>query len=512
MSKTLEATTFKLGNGKDVKIPIGQFINNEWVDCASGKRMDVYNPATGKVIGQVSEADAEDVDRAVQAARAAYEKNNRAWGFMMHSQRGALLNKLADIIEANQAELAAIEATDTGKLYKDAFHKDIAGVIATIRYFAGWADKVTGKTYNVIPGIHAYSKYEPIGVCGQIIPWNFPAAMFSWKIGPALATGNAIVIKSAETTPLSALKMCEYIKEAGFPPGIVNLITGRGPTAGQAIADHMDVDKVAFTGSGPVGRKIMETAAKTNLKRVTLELGGKSPNIIFDDAKSAKDAAEWAFFGIQMNMGQVCTAGSRILVQEGIADEFTKEFVKLMEGVKVGDPFDESSTQGPLNSSMHFDRVHGWVQAGCKEGADTPVCGQDLREKLGGGYYISPTVFTNLKKDSQILANEVFGPVVSIQTFKTEEEAIAEANRTTYGLASAVFSSNHERLLRMNQAIRAGTVWNNLYNFSHFGVPFGGFKQSGIGRENSEAALFNYLETKSVISNMGYVRSPMANL
>ncbi|RSH81076.1 aldehyde dehydrogenase (NAD(P)(+)) ald5 [Apiotrichum porosum] len=509
-SKALESTTFRLGNGKDVRIPIGQFINNEFVDSVSGARMDVYNPATGKVIGQVSEGDGADVDVAVKAARAAYEKDNRAWGFMKHYERGVLLNKLADLIEANREELAAIEATDTGKLYTQALNRDIMGVIKTIRYYAGYADKIMGHTYNAIPGVNAYTKLEPMGVCGQVIPWNFPASMWAWKIAPALATGNAVVIKSAENTPLSALKMCEYVREAGFPPGVFNLITGRGPTAGQAIADHMDIDKVAFTGSGPVGRKILEASAKSNLKRVTLELGGKSPNIIFDDVKSVKEAAEWALYGIEMNVGQVCVAGTRILVQDTIAEEFTAEFTKLMSAVKVGDPFDPSTTQGPLVSAPHWDRVNGWVKIACEDGATLALGGKDLREELGGGYYISPTIFTGVKKENRVLANEVFGPVVSIQTFSTEEEAIEEANRTSYGLASAVFSNNYERIQRMNDAIRAGTVWNNIYNFTSFAIPFGGYKESGIGRESGEAVLYNYLETKAVISNMGNIRSPMA--
>lgn len=248
-SKALESTTFRLGNGKDVRIPIGQFINNEFVDSVSGARMDVYNPATGKVIGQVSEGDGADVDVAVKAARAAYEKDNRAWGFMKHYERGVLLNKLADLIEANREELAAIEATDTGKLYTQALNRDIMGVIKTIRYYAGYADKIMGHTYNAIPGVNAYTKLEPMGVCGQVIPWNFPASMWAWKIAPALATGNAVVIKSAENTPLSALKMCEYVREAGFPPGVFNLITGRGPTAGQAIVSHVSYWRLTAGGS-----------------------------------------------------------------------------------------------------------------------------------------------------------------------------------------------------------------------------------------------------------------------
>ncbi|EJT46957.1 hypothetical protein A1Q1_04200 [Trichosporon asahii var. asahii CBS 2479] len=456
-TKPLASATFRLGNGKDAQIPIGMFINNEFVDSVSGARLDVYNPATGRVIGQVAQGDAADVDKAVAAARAAYEAKNRAWGFHNHAGRGELLYRLADIIERNREELAAIEATDVGKLYKDALARDIAGVVKTIRYYAGWADKIMGHTYNAIPYVHAYTKYEPIGVCAQIIPWNFPASMLAWKIGPALATGNTIVLKSAESTPLSALKICEYIVEAGFPPGVFNLITGLGPTAGQAMADHMDVDKIAFTGSGPVGRRILASAANSNLKRVTLELGGKSPNIIFDDCKSIKDAAEWAVFAIEMNVGQACVAGSRILVQEGIADAFIKEFTTQMSQIKVGDPFDPTTTQGPLNSAPHFDRVRGWVKTACDDGATLAVGGTDLSEKLGGGYFVSPTVLTNVSPTNRVLTNEVFGPVVTIQTFKDEAEAIKEANSTTYGLASAVFTSNHERMLRMNEAIRAGT-------------------------------------------------------
>ncbi|WOO83550.1 Aldehyde dehydrogenase [Vanrija pseudolonga] len=505
-------TSVQLGNGKTITLPSGLYINGEWVKPAKGVKLDVYNPATNKVIAQVYEGDAEDVDVAVKAARAAFEKDDRSWGFGSPQARAALLNKLADLVDANAELLAAIESTDQGKTYTAAIASDIPGVSQTIRYYAGWADKITGKTYNSIPGTFSHTRYEPIGVCGQIIPWNFPALMFAWKIAPALATGNTVVMKTAETTPLSALKLAELIHEAGFPPGTFNLVTGRGPTAGQAIADHMDIDKVAFTGSTFTGRRIMESAAKSNLKKVTLELGGKSPNIIFDDVKSVQEAAEWAVFAIGANVGQVCTAGSRLLVQETIAEEFTKHFVTLTERIKVGDPFDAHSVQGPLNSAGHFDKVKGWIATAVEDGATVATGGKDLSANNGGGYFLSPTVFTNVKTGHRILENEVFGPVVSIQTFKTEEEAVEIANSTTYGLAAGVFSDSATRLNRLNSKIRAGTVWNNLYNFASPTIPFGGYKQSGIGRENGEAALLNYLEIKSVIANGGAIRSPFAGL
>ena len=467
-------------------------INNRWVPSESGKTFATINPSTGEEICQIAEADAADVDKAVAAARAAFERG--PWRKMQASERGRLLTRLADLIEKNADELAALEALDNGKPVAVAKAVDVAATAGCYRYFAGWADKVQGKTIPIDGDYFCYTRLEPVGVVGQIIPWNFPMLMQAWKLAPALATGNTVVMKPAEQTPLTALRIAELIVEAGYPEGVVNLLPGYGPTAGAAIARHMDVDKVAFTGSTEVGHLIMEAAAKSNLKRVTLELGGKSPNIIFADT-DIDQAVEGAHFGLFFNHGQCCCAGSRVFVEEKIYDEFVEKSGARARKRTVGDPFDPTTEQGPQVDDAQFDKVMGYIQSGKSEGAKL-VCGG---ERVGkAGYFIQPTVFADVQDDMKIAREEIFGPVMSVIPFKTMDEVVQRANRTDYGLAAAVWTKDITKALAISNNVRAGTVWVNCYNVLDTRAPFGGFKQSGIGRELGEYGLQQYTEVKTV--------------
>ncbi|KFX87885.1 hypothetical protein V495_08224 [Pseudogymnoascus sp. VKM F-4514 (FW-929)] len=481
-------------NGK-YQQPTGLFINNEFIEGVDKKSFEVINPATEKVICSVAEATEKDVDVAVAAARKAF---NGPWSKVTPEDRGKLLVKLSELMEANLDQLAAIESLDNGKAISMA-KGDVAAAFACLRYYGGWADKVEGKTIDTNPDTFTYTRQEPIGVCGQIIPWNFPLLMWSWKIGPAIATGNTIVLKTAEQTPLSALFAAKLIKEAGFPPGVINIISGFGKTAGAALSSHMDVDKVAFTGSTLVGRQILKAAADSNLKKVTLELGGKSPNIVFNDA-DIDNAISWVNFGIFFNHGQCCCAGSRIYVQEGIYDKFIARFKERAEANKVGDPFDVETFQGPQVSKLQFDRIMGYIDAGKKAGATVTTGGGRHGDV---GYFIQPTIFSDVTEDMTIVQEEIFGPVCTISKFKTEEEAIEKSNGSSYGLASAVHTTNLNTALRVANSIRAGTVWVNSYNLIHHQAPFGGYKESGMGRELGEAALANYTQTKTVSIRLG---------
>jgi aldehyde dehydrogenase (NAD+) len=468
-------------------------INNQWVASESGRTFATVNPSTGEEICQVAEADAADVDKAVQAARAAFEHGS--WRKMNASARGRLLNQLADLIEHNADQLARLESLDNGKPVSVAKAVDVAKTVACYRYFAGWADKVQGKTIPIDGDFLCYTRHEPIGVVGQIIPWNFPMLMMAWKLAPALATGNAVLLKPAEQTPLSALRIGELILEAGFPAGVVNILPGFGPTAGAAIARHMDVDKVAFTGSTEVGHLIMEAAAKSNLKPVTLELGGKSPNIIFEDV-DLDEAVEGAHMGLFANQGQSCCAGSRVFVEETIYQQFVEKSIARAKKRIVGDPFDSRTELGPLVDQSQFDKVMGFIESGRCEGA-TLACGGD---RIGNrGYFIQPTVFSDVQDEMTIAREEIFGPVMSVISFKGVDEAIARANRTNYGLAAAVWTRDIKKALAVSGAVRAGTVWVNCYNIMDTRAPFGGFKQSGIGRELGEYGLQQYTQIKSVI-------------
>ncbi len=467
-------------------------INNRWVPSESGKTFATVNPSTGEEICQVAEADAADVDKAVQAARRAFDQG--PWKKMRASERGRMLHRLADLIEQNADQLARLETLDNGKPLSIAKAVDVTKTIACYRYFAGWADKVQGKTIPIDGDFFCYTRHEPIGVIGQIIPWNYPLLMQAWKLAPALATGNTIVMKPAEQTPLSALRLGELILEAGFPEGVVNLLPGFGPTAGAAIARHMDVDKVAFTGSTEVGRLIMEAAAKSNLKRISLELGGKSPNIIFADS-DLDDAVEGAHLGLFVNQGQSCCAGSRVFVEETIYDEFVEKSIARARKRRVGDPLDPLTDQGPQVSESQFDRIMGYIESGKREGA-TLACGG---ERVGDrGYFIQPTVFSDVQDEMKIAREEIFGPVMSIIAFKDMDEVISRANRTTYGLAAGVWTRDIKKAHAVANGVRAGTVWVNCYHVLDTRAPFGGFKQSGMGRELGEYGLQQYTEVKTV--------------
>ncbi|XP_041075279.1 retinal dehydrogenase 2-like [Polyodon spathula] len=469
------------------------FINNEWQTSVSGKTFPVYNPSNGEKICHVQEAEKADTDKAVQAARLAFTLGS-VWRRMDASERGRLLDKLADLVERDRTILATLESVNGGKPFLQAFYVDLQGVIKTLRYFAGWADKIHGMTIPVDGDYFTFTKHEPIGVCGQIIPWNFPLLMMAWKFAPALCCGNTVVIKPAEQTPLSSLYMGALIKEAGFPPGVVNILPGYGPTAGAAIAFHMGIDKVAFTGSTKIGKLIQEAAGRSNLKRVTLELGGKSPNIIFADA-DLDYAVEQAHQGVFFNQGQCCTAGSRVFVEESIYDEFVRKSVERARRRIVGNPFDPTTEQGPQINKEQYSKILALIQSGISEGAKLECGGKALGRK---GFYIEPTVFSNVKDEMRIAKEEIFGPVQQILKFKTMDEAIERANNTEYGLVAAVFTKDINKAMTVSAAMQAGTVWVNCYNALNVQSPFGGFKMSGNGREMGEYGLREYSEVKTI--------------
>jgi aldehyde dehydrogenase (NAD+) len=472
--------------------PTKLLVNGKWIDSASGKTFPTIDPATGEIITYVAESDAADVDKAVAAARHAFEKS--AWAKMSGSQRGRLLNKLADLIEEHADELAQLESLDNGKPYHVAKAADLPLTIGCYRYYAGWADKIQGKTIPINGPYFCYTKHEPVGVVGQIIPWNFPLLMQAWKLGPALAAGCTVVMKPAEQTPLTALRVGELIMEAGFPDGVVNLLPGYGPTAGAAIARHMDVDKVAFTGSTEVGHLIMKAAAESNLKRVTLELGGKSPNIVFADA-DLEQAIEGAHFALFFNQGQCCCAGSRLFVEEKCYDEFVEKSVARAKRRTVGDPFHVSTEQGPQVDQEQFNKVMSYIDSGRQENAKLLAGGNRVGDR---GYFIEPTVFADVRDDMRIAKEEIFGPVMSILKFSDLDEVVQRANRTTYGLAAAVWTKDITKAHAIANSVRAGTVWVNCFDVFDAAAPFGGFKQSGLGRELGEYALSNYTEIKTV--------------
>ena len=467
-------------------------IDNEWVDSTSGRTLETINPATGEVICQVAQAEAADVDRAVKAARTAFTKEK--WATMPATERGKLLYRLAELIEAHAEELARLETLDNGKPLKDSRNIDLPLTIACYRYYAGWADKIQGKTIPMEGSFFCYTRHEPIGVIGQIIPWNFPVLLQAWKLAPALAAGNTVILKPSAHTPLTALRVGELIVEAGFPPGAVNILPGYGSTAGAAIARHPDIDKVAFTGSTEVGYLIMEAAAQSNLKGVTLELGGKSPNIVFADA-DMKAAIEGAHFALFFNQGQCCTAGSRLFVEEKCYDEFVAKSVERAQRRVVGDPFDLKTEQGPQISEAQLDKVMHYIESGMREGAHLLCGGHRIGDR---GFFVQPTVFADVQDHMKIAREEIFGPVMSIIKFKDLDEVIERANATIYGLAAAVWTKDISKALAIANSVRAGTIWVNCYDALAAGAPFGGFKQSGIGRELGEYGLEEYTEVKTV--------------
>ncbi|MDX1736904.1 MAG: aldehyde dehydrogenase family protein [Alphaproteobacteria bacterium] len=474
----------------------GLFINGEFVDSISGGRISVLNPFDNSQICEISEAREEDVDAAVEAAKNAFPK----WSRMDAADRGHLLAKLADAIEANAEELIKLEATDTGHPVRDARKLDVPRTARCFRYFGGMADKFEGNLPPVYPGFINYVQREAIGVVGQIVPWNFPLMFTSWKMAPALAAGNTIVIKPAELTPLSTLRIAELMKEVGFPDGVVNVVPGYGQTAGQRIAEHPDIGKVAFTGSTATGRSIVKASAG-NLKKVQLELGGKGPNIVFEDAfvPAAIGGSAWAIFH---NQGQACIAGSRLILHEKIADQFLDGFVKLAESIRLGNPLDEATEMGPLTSKQHQERVLHFCNVAKEEGGEILTGGKAPdRDDLAKGCFVEPTV-VRAKPFDTVSQEEVFGPFVSVTTFRDDEEALAIANGVNYGLGSGLWTSNLQRAHKMARDINAGMVWVNSYKVVHPASPFGGVGESGYGREMGFDVMREYTQAKSVWVNV----------
>ncbi|WP_425398881.1 aldehyde dehydrogenase family protein [Aeoliella sp.] len=467
------------------------FIGGKWVPAASGKTFDTVNPATEEVICQVAEGDKADVDAAVDAARAQFDGGE--WSKMDARDRGQLMHKLADLIEAEIDELAALETLDNGKPISDARNADFPLVIDCLRYYAGWADKIEGSTIPVRGDFLCYTRREPVGVVGQIIPWNFPALMAAWKWGPALAAGCTIVMKPAEQTPLTCLRMARLAQKAGIPDGVINVVPGYGPTAGASIVEHPGVDKIAFTGELATA-KIIQRAAAENMKRLTFELGGKSPNVIFADA-DLDAAIEGAHFALYFNQGQCCCAGSRLFVEDGVHSEVVDRIAEYNRSHPVGDPFDPDTKQGPQVDQAQFDKIMQYVEYGKQDGAQCVTGGTRVGDR---GYYVEPTLFTNVTDDMRIARDEIFGPVLSVLKFSDVDELVERANNTNFGLAAAVWTRDVAKAHRFAAKVRAGTIWVNCYDVFDAAAPFGGFKESGIGRELGEAGLAAYTESKTV--------------
>src|SRR6516165_2511256 len=472
-------------------------IGGKWVDAASGRTFPVYNPATAEVIAHVAEGGKQDIDRAVTAARRAYESG--PWPRLTPSERGRLVWKLGDLILEHLEELAELESLDNGKPITVARAADVPLAADLFHYMAGWATKLEGNTIPIsVPyargaQFHAYTVREPVGVVGQIIPWNFPLLMAAWKLGPALATGCTVVLKPAEETPLSALRLGELIQEAGFPEGVVNIVPGYGETAGAALAAHMDVDKIAFTGSTEVGKLIVQGAVG-NLKKVSLELGGKSPNVIFKDA-DLDTAIPGAASAIFFNHGQCCCAGSRLYVEKSIFDRVVEGVADHAKNIKVGSGLEPDTQMGPLVSEEQLNRVCGYLEAGFSEGAKAMAGGQKKGDR---GYFVEPTVLVNTNESMKVVQEEIFGPVVAAMPFSDPEEILPRANDSAYGLAAAVWTGDIGKAHRTADALRAGTVWINCYNIFDAALPFGGYKQSGWGREMGHDVLQLYTEVKAV--------------
>jgi aldehyde dehydrogenase (NAD+) len=468
-------------------------INGKFQNSKSGKTFEVLNPATEEVLAKVQEADQIDIDLAVKSSRDAFDKG--PWSRMSGSERSRLLYKLSDLLEKNADEFAYLESLDNGKPRHIAKAADVNLAIKCLRYYSGWADKVNGQTLPISGPYFCFTRHEPVGVCAQIIPWNFPLLMMTWKIAPALAAGCTMIVKPAEQTPLSALRLGELIMEAGFPEGVVNIVPGFGPTAGAPLSTHPLVDKVAFTGSTEVGLNIMRNSHVNGLKRITLELGGKSPNIIMDDA-DIDLAVSQSQLGLFFNMGQCCIAGSRVFVHEKIYDEFVEKTVNATKKRTVGNPLETTTEQGPLVDADQKNKYLHYINKGKEEGAKLLIGGNKVK---GKGYFVEPTVFSDVKDDMSIAKEEIFGPVMSILKFKSVDEVIERANNTSYGLGAGVVTKSIDNALKISKGLKSGTVYVNCYNVFDANAPFGGFKNSGIGRELGPHAMNLYTEIKTVI-------------
>ncbi len=474
-----------------LKKPKRLLIGGKWVAAKSGKTFETVNPANEEVLALIAEGDKADVDEAVKAARKASDEGR--WPSMGPHERARLMFKIAELIDAHADELAELETLDNGKPLTFSRGFDIPASAETFRYYGGWVTKIYGETNPSDPAFFNYTLREPVGVCGQIIPWNFPLLMAAWKLGPALACGNTVILKPAEQTPLTALRLGELIMEAGLPEGVLNIVTGFGPGAGSSIAEHPEIDKVAFTGSTEVGKIILKASAG-NLKKVSLELGGKAPNIIFPDA-DLDQAVPTAMMGVFFNSGQVCCAGTRIFVQRDKYDEVVGKLANFSKGVTMGDPFDQKSTIGPLVSREQFDRVKSYLDVGKKEGAKVAAGGE---AGTGKGYFVNPTLFTGVNNEMRIAREEIFGPVGAAISFTDENDAVFQGNNTDYGLSAAVWTRDLSRAHKMARSLKAGTVWVNCFNQLDPITPFGGYKQSGFGRELGKYAIDLYTQIKSV--------------
>lgn len=471
------------------------FIDGQWLDAESGKTFTTPNPSTGESLAEVAEADKADIDKAVIAARKAFEGK---WSKISARDRGRLLYKLAELIEQNAPELARLETADNGKPIRESQFVDLPQVAENFEYFAGWSTKIEGETIPVPGKMFNYTLREPVGVCGQIIPWNFPLLMAAWKLAPALAAGNTVVLKPAEQTPVTAMELGKLIQQAGFPDGVVNIVPGYGESAGAALAAHPGINKIAFTGSTEVG-KIIARAAAENLTKVSLELGGKAPNIVFADA-DLEQAVNGAMMGIFFNQGQVCCAGSRLFVEEDVKDEFLSKLKEKSQKIIVGDPMDKATQMGPQVSEEQLGRIKSYVNIGRDEGAGI-YCGGEtpqLAEAFQQGYFFQPTILTNVTNQMRVAQEEIFGPVVSVLGFKDEDDLIKQANETIYGLSAGIWTRDITRAHRFAREINAGVVWINTFNMFNAASPFGGYKQSGYGREMGKHALELYTQVKSV--------------